>query len=109
MAPLAQEMGVVAAATTDWTLPSIVPVISLVFAMQGISAALLGKFMEPLSPRANGLMSAAAFGGGFVLAGLGVHLHSLPLLYLGYGFFGGLGVGEFGCLFSFLFSFLLFA
>jgi hypothetical protein len=93
VAPLAKEMGVVAAATTDWSLPSIVPVISLVFAMQGISAALLGKYMEPLSPRANGLMAAAAFGGGFALAGLGVYLHSLPLLYLGYGFFGGLGIG----------------
>lgn len=30
---------------------------------------------------------------GFALAGLGVHLHSLPLLYMGYGFFGGIGIG----------------
>ncbi len=41
MAPLSHEVGVVASASTDWSLPSIVPVISLVFAMQGISAALL--------------------------------------------------------------------
>ena len=92
-APLTAELGVVAASSDDWTLASVVPVISAVFAMQGLSAALLGKWMEPLSPRLNGFMSAGAFGGGFMLGGLGVYLHSLPMLYLGYGVLGGLGIG----------------
>lgn len=48
--------------------------------------------MEDRSPRENGLLAAGVFGGGFVLGGIGVHLHSLPLLYLGYGVLGGLGV-----------------
>ncbi len=91
--PLTREHGVILAATSDWSLGAIVPVVSCVFAVQGLSAALLGKYMEPLSARVNGLLSAATFGGGFMLGGLGVYIHNLPLLYLGYGVLGGLGIG----------------
>jgi hypothetical protein len=35
-----------------------------------------------------GVYGALAFGGGFALGGVGVMLHSLPLLYLGCGFLG---------------------
>jgi hypothetical protein len=40
-------------------------------------------------------MAAASvcFGGGFMLGALGIHYHSLPLLYAGYGFLGGTGIG----------------
>ena len=40
-------------------------------------------------------MAAAsiAFGGGLTLGAAGLYLHSLPLLYLGYGFLGGTGIG----------------
>jgi MFS family permease len=34
-----------------------------------------------------------AFGGGFALGGLGVLLHNLPLLYLGFGVLAGTGIG----------------
>lgn len=40
-----------------------------------------------------GVFGALAFGGGFAIGGLGVLTHSLPLLYLGYGVLGGLGMG----------------
>lgn len=83
----------VASAADDWTLGQVVPVISVVFAIQGVSAAVFGKWMEARSPRLNGLISAACFGGGLMLSGVGVMLHSLPLLYLGYGVLGGIGVG----------------
>lgn len=40
------------------------------------------------------MMAASfAFGGGLTLGAAGIYLHSLPLLYLGYGFFGGTGIG----------------
>lgn len=55
-------------------------------------AALAAHATLQLSPRQNGLAAAVSFGGGFLLSGLAVHLHNLPLLYLGYGFFGGLGI-----------------
>lgn len=90
---LTKALGVVSAAPGDLTLGQVVPVLSAVFVVQGVSAAMLGKRMEGWTPRQNGLLSAACFGGGFLLGGLGVHLHSLPLLYLGCGVFAGLGVG----------------
>lgn len=39
------------------------------------------------------LASALCFAGGFFIGSLGVHLHSLALLYFGYGFVGGIGLG----------------
>ena len=37
--------------------------------------------------------AACCFGGGFFVSALGVHLHQLWLLYLGYGVIGGVGLG----------------
>jgi MFS family permease len=37
--------------------------------------------------------SASCFGGGFLIAALGVALHRIWLLYLGYGVVGGIGLG----------------
>ena len=37
--------------------------------------------------------SAVCFAGGFLVAALGVRLHQLWLLYLGYGVIGGIGLG----------------
>ena len=38
-------------------------------------------------------VAALCFGGGFIVAALGVHYHSLLLIYLGYGVLGGCGLG----------------
>jgi len=37
--------------------------------------------------------AALCFGGGFLISALGVHLHQLWLVYLGYGVLGGCGLG----------------
>jgi MFS family permease len=37
--------------------------------------------------------AALCFGCGFVIAGLGVSLHNLWTIYLGYGVLGGIGLG----------------
>lgn len=49
--------------------------------------------MEKVGPRAVGVVAACCWGGGFLVGGLGVLWHSLPLLYLGYGVLGGCGLG----------------
>ena len=38
-------------------------------------------------------IASLAFGGGLSLGAAGLYFHSLPLLYLGYGFLGGTGIG----------------
>ena len=39
------------------------------------------------------LAASLCFGGGFLIGSYGVHVHSLALLYFGYGFVGGIGLG----------------
>ncbi len=39
------------------------------------------------------LTAACCFGGGFLIAALGVSLHSIWIIYFGYGFVGGIGLG----------------
>lgn len=40
-----------------------------------------------------GILGGISFGGGFVLGGIGILTHQWWLLLMGYGFFGGLGMG----------------
>jgi MFS family permease len=84
---------VVAKAADDWSLMHVVPVLSAVLAVQGLSAALLGPWQDRVGPRASSMLGALFFGGGFILGGLGVATHSLPLLYVGCGLLGGCGIG----------------
>jgi MFS family permease len=91
--PLTREFGVVASAAQDWTLQSVVPVFSTSIVCLGMSAAIAGKWLEDVGPRLVGGIAACCWGGGFMLGSLGISMHSLPLLYLGYGVLGGCGLG----------------
>jgi len=88
-----REIGIVAPAAADWTLLETAFPLSLVFIMHGLSASLLGKWQAEVGPRAAMGAASVAFGGGIMLGALGIHLHSIPLLYGGYGILGGLGIG----------------
>jgi len=59
----------------------------------GISAAIMGHFVEKQGPRASGRLAAAFFGGGLLIAGLGAMLSNLYIIWLGYGVLGGIGLG----------------
>jgi hypothetical protein len=83
-APLTRELGVVVQAAGDWDLTDVVPVFSLVVAAQGVAAALCGKWLERVGANAAVLVGALCFGGGIALGGVGVSMHSLPLLYAGW-------------------------
>ncbi len=80
-------------ATGDWTPGQIGWIFSIAIVLLGLSAAIFGKWLERVGPRKAMLASALCFGGGFLIASLGVHLHSLALVYFGYGFVGGIGLG----------------
>ena len=91
--PLTRELGVVVSAANDWTLAAVVPVFSTAIVFLGGSAAFAGKWLEDVGPRLVGSVSAIAWGGGFLVGAAGLYLHSLPLVYLGYGVLGGIGLG----------------
>jgi hypothetical protein len=67
--------------------------LSIVLAFHGITASIVGAYQYKIGARASVFKAGLFFGGGFCLGALGIHLHSLPLLYLGYGFLGGIGIG----------------
>src|SRR5277367_2112599 len=68
-------------------------VFSIAIAFLGLSAAVFGRWVEASGPRKSMFTAALCFGGGFLLAAVGIHLHQLWLLYLGYGVLGGCGLG----------------
>jgi MFS family permease len=90
---LTREIGFAVPAAADWTLHEAALPLSMVFIMQGLAAALFGKWQMKVGPRKALATAAVAFGGGMMVAAAGIHLHMLPLVYLGYGLLGGTGVG----------------
>ncbi len=59
----------------------------------GLSAALMGHFVESRGPRKSGTLAALLFGSGLLVAGVGALYQSLPIIWLGYGVLGGIGLG----------------
>ena len=78
---------------TPWNLKEIGYIFSFAIAILGVSAALFGKWLETAGPRKAMFVAAVCFGLGFMVAAFGVHLHSLTVIFLGYGLIGGIGLG----------------
>ena len=91
--PLTRIIGVSASAADDWKLTTLGWIFSLAIVFLGLSAAVGGKWLEKVGPRLTMFVAACCFGGGFWLAALGVYLHEIWLVYLGYGVIGGIGLG----------------
>jgi MFS family permease len=77
----------------DWTIPEVGWIYSIALIMLGFSAAFLGRWVERVGPRKTIFASACCFCGGLWLSSLGVSLHNIWLVYLGYGVIGGIGLG----------------
>jgi MFS family permease len=93
--PLTRAIGITKSIPgQDWTIPHVVlSTYSLGLVVLGLSAAFLGKWVERNGPRKTMFVSAWCFCSGLVVASLGVHLHSLLVVALGYGLLGGIGLG----------------
>ena len=76
-----------------WTIPQIGWIYSIALFMLGISAAVFGKWVERSGPRKTMVASCFCFCGGLLISAIGVKLKILWLLYIGYGFTGGIGLG----------------
>ena len=91
--PMSKLIGITRAAPEDWKLTTLGWIFSLAIVFLGLSAAFGGKWVERVGPRKAMLASAICFSGGFLVAALGVKLHSILIVYLGYGVLGGIGLG----------------
>ncbi|VXC98194.1 Major facilitator superfamily MFS_1 [Burkholderia sp. 8Y] len=92
-APLTRVVGINHSAPDDWSLTTLGWIFSLAIVFLGLSAAFAGKWLEKVGPRRTMFTAACCFGGGFLVSALGVYLHQIVLLYLGYGVIGGIGLG----------------
>src|SRR5579864_9047740 len=91
--PLSRLIGGKESAPGDWKLSTIGWVFSVAIVFLGLSAAVFGSWLERVGPRKAMFAAAACFGGGFLVASLGVATHQFWLLLLGYGVLGGIGLG----------------
>ncbi|MBH8563039.1 MFS transporter [Nostoc sp. CENA67] len=86
-------IGITQSAPTDWNLPTLGWIFFSAIAFVGISAAVFGKWVEKQGPRKAMFVAALCFSGGFFISAMGVYLHQIVLVYLGYGVLGGIGLG----------------
>ena len=77
----------------DWKFTDLGWIFSLAIVFLGLSAAVFGKWLERAGPRKAMFASAVCFSSGFFISAIGVQVHQLWLIYLGYGVIGGIGLG----------------
>ena len=68
-------------------------IFSIAIVMLGASAAVMGTWVEKVGPRKAMMAAAIAWATGFLVGALGIATSQLWLVYLGYGFIGGIGLG----------------
>ena len=77
----------------EWSLTDITIAFSVAIFFLGLSAAIMGKFVEQKGPRIAGTIAAILFGLGTIGSGVAMLFESKMLLYLTYGVLGGCGLG----------------
>jgi len=77
----------------NWSLTDVTIAFSIAIFFLGLSAALMGKFVEKNGPRVSAIIAASLFGLGTMGSGLAIMMESKMLLYFFYGVLGGCGLG----------------
>jgi MFS family permease len=77
----------------DSSLTAIGIIFSIAIVMLGVSAAVFGTWVDSGGPRRAMATAAACWAVGFWVGALGISTSQLWLVYLGYGFIGGIGLG----------------
>jgi MFS family permease len=91
--PLTRQLGITHSVDGDWKLTELGWIFTIGIFVLGASAALFGKWVQTVGPRKSGFVAALCWGFGFLVGALGIQLHQLWLVYLGYGVLGGCGLG----------------
>ncbi len=76
-----------------WAFTETAIAFSITIFSLGMSAAWAGAALPRFGPRKLAIMGSSLFSCGYLLAGLALHIDSLPLFYIGYGVIGGAGIG----------------
>ena len=91
--PLTRALGVVAPSGSDWSLGTVLPIFSICACTLGVTTTTLGPWAERVGPRKVAMTAAVAWTSGLLTSAVGCELHSLPMVYFGYGVLGGIGWG----------------
>jgi MFS family permease len=91
--PMTKLLGITQSAPDDWNIPQLGWIFSVGIFVLGTSAALLGRWVEDGGPRKAMFTAALCFGFGFFISAIGVTIHNLWIVYIGYGLVGGFGLG----------------
>jgi MFS family permease len=91
--PLTKQIGITQSAPADWKLTELGWIFTIAIFFLGASAAVFGKWVQAQGPRKSGFVAGLCWGIGFLIGALGIQLHNIWLIYLGYGALGGCGLG----------------
>src|ERR1700733_1490547 len=91
--PMTKLIGITQSASDDWHLTELGWIFSIAIFVLGVSAATLGRWVEDGGPRQTMFVAGLCWALGFFISAIGVYMHNLWVVYLGYGVFGGIGLG----------------
>ena len=91
--PMTKLIGITKSAPDDWKLTDLGWIFSIAIVFLGLLAAVMGRWVEEGGPRRAMFTSALLWSGGFMLSAFGVSIHNIWMIYIGYGVFGGCGLG----------------
>jgi MFS family permease len=91
--PMTKLIGITKSAPGDWTIPELGWIFSIAIFVLGFSAAIFGRWVEEGGPRKAMFTAGLCWAAGFFISAIGVYVHNLWVIYLGYGLVGGIGLG----------------
>jgi len=91
--PMSKLLGITQSTPEDWKLTQLGWIFSIAILFLGISSAVFGRWVEEGGPRKAMFTAALCWAGGFFISAIGVYVHQLWLIYLGYGVLGGIALG----------------
>ena len=91
--PMTKLIGITKSAPGDWLLTDLGWIFSLGIFFLGVSSAIFGRWVEEGGPRKAMFTAACLWGGGFIISAIGVYIHNIWVIYIGYGVIGGFALG----------------
>ena len=91
--PMTRLLGVSQSTAADWKLTELGWIFSIAMVFLGLSAAVFGRWVEEGGPRKAMFTAGVCWASAFLVSALGVYLHNLWIIYLGYGVIGGCALG----------------